>query len=223
MIVAQSGNSDHRGYVDGSKGLKSVQVRNTKGMSLVIDVIINGTPTEAVVDTAAMVSLISQSFFDTLRLEHSQTGETVILKGLSNIPIQGTFCENLNLRIGQQNVKWKVCVAPMTDNVILGIDFLKAHACLVDLGKNILGLGDQIIPAKLKVTPDDDTIKISRVHASRRSVIPPQTIGLSADNLHPIPETRVQVKVMCSNLYPNERGCCYLRFMQKVTISRSRL
>ncbi|MES9879356.1 MAG: pol polyprotein, partial [Sedimenticola sp.] len=169
--------------------IPEIHVRSTKGMTLVVDVTINGSETEAVIDTAAMVTLVSDSFFRSLACHNTLSGQTVLLKGLSDTPIHGQFFNGLNIRIGHQNYKWKVCVAPMTDNCILGIDFLKAHSCLVDLGKNLLSIGGQHIPAKLKIAPHENPIKISRVQVAHRSTIPPHTIGLVQGKIHqPTPD-----------------------------------
>ncbi|MES9881487.1 MAG: retropepsin-like aspartic protease [Sedimenticola sp.] len=169
-----------------------LDVRNTRGTSLVIDVSVNGSITEAVVDTAAMVTLVSESFFKSLSCGNSPLGETVLLQGISDHPAQGRFYEGLNIRIGNKNHKWKVCVTPMTDNLILGIDFLTEFSCIVDLGKNIMIMGGQFIPAKLKIAPDNTPIKVSRVHCTQRQTIPPQSVAFVKGKLSvPIEDTHV--------------------------------
>ncbi len=146
-------------------------------MSLVVDVTINGSATEAIVDTAAMVTLISEKYFRSLGCHNIQLGQNVLLKGLSNNPICGQFVNNVNIKLGPKIYSWNVCVAPMTDNIILGIDFLKAFSAVVDLGKNIVCLGEHIIPGKLKIPPDNDPIQILRVHVAQKATIPPHTVG----------------------------------------------
>ncbi len=181
---------DHPGPVANPGNiLPQINVRDIKGMSLVIDIVVNGHETEAVVDTAANVTLISESFFNSLPCHNTPLGKTVILRGISEHPMEGKLCDGLNIRIGHQTYQWNVCIAPISDNILLGIDFLRKHSCLVDLGKNILHIGSQHIPAKLKITPDDCPIKISRVNVTRKSVIPPQSVGfVQGKMLHPHPD-----------------------------------
>ncbi|MES9882801.1 MAG: retropepsin-like aspartic protease, partial [Sedimenticola sp.] len=170
-----------------------VVVRELKGMSLVVDIVVNGHQTEAVVDTAATITLVSDKFYSSLPQSGKSIGN-VVLKGLADVPVNGKLVPNMNIRLGYRNYKWNVCVAPMSDNVILGIDFLKAYAGLVDFGRNVVAIDGQILPAKLKVAATDDQIHISRVHICKRVVIPPETIGFvqcSVDSHPPTGDTYI--------------------------------
>ncbi len=69
-------------------------------------------------DTTAMVTLLSE------KSKHKH--EQVVLKGLAEVPVHGKIVPNMNIRLGNRNYKWNLCVAPMSDNIILGIDFLQA-------------------------------------------------------------------------------------------------
>ncbi len=155
-------------------------------MSLVVDIVVAGLQTEAVVDTAAMVTLLSETLYSKLpKSKHKH--EQVVLKGLAEVPVHGKIVPNMNIRLGNRNYKWNVCVAPMSDNIILGIDFLQAYAGLVDFGRNVVAIDGQILPAKLKVSTTDEQIHISRVHVTKKVVIPPQTVGFvqcSVDQLN---------------------------------------
>ncbi len=114
---------DHPGPVANPGNiLPQINVRDIKGMSLVIDIVVNGHETEAVVDTAANVTLISESFFNSLPCHNTPLGKTVILRGISEHPMEGKLCDGLNIRIGHQTYQWNVCIAPISDNILLGID-----------------------------------------------------------------------------------------------------
>ncbi len=186
-------NSKQSSHPDEGMAKPPVVVRELKGMSLVVDIVVNGHQTEAVVDTAATITLVSDKFYSSLPQSGKSIGN-VVLKGLADVPVNGKLVPNMNIRLGHRNYKWNVCVAPMSDNVILGIDFLKAYAGLVDFGRNVVAIDGQILPAKLKVAATDDQIHISRVHICKRVVIPPETIGFvqcSVDSHPPTCDTYI--------------------------------
>ena len=67
-----------------------------------------------------------------------------------------------------------VCVAPIKDKCLLGLDFLTATGCKLDLVKNCLKVSGERVPVKLEKSP---VLQISRVNVSKRMVIPPHTVG----------------------------------------------
>ncbi len=114
-----------------------------------------------------MVTLVSDNLFSQLPQPSHIQPDKVILKGLAEVPVQGRTVPNINIKLGHNNYKWNVCVAPMSDNVILGLDFLKAHLGLVDVGRNVVAIDGQVLPAKLKLAATYDQIEVRRVHVSK--------------------------------------------------------
>ena len=63
---------------------------------------------------------------------------------------------------------------PITDQVILGLDFLLTHSCIVDLKKNVVTIGNTVIPAVLCNNSKTEQA-VCRVEMGRRLVIPPNS------------------------------------------------
>ena len=100
------------------------------GFSLVIT--INRVKTEAVIDTAAQVTLVNERLLRKLKLPLEED-KTVILREVgedSMIPAKKA-CKVL-LKIGSREYRWDVYVAPITDKCLLRLDFFKAfHGNLI--------------------------------------------------------------------------------------------
>ena len=67
-------------------------------------------------------------------------------------------------------------VANIADEVILGLDFLKAKQGIVNLHRIELTLCNEVIPALLKRNTNGAQHQVSRVRIKKRLVLPPHTI-----------------------------------------------
>ncbi len=55
----------------------------------------------------------------------------------------------IDIRLGDKSYDWDIVIAPISDMCILGLDFLKAHKCYLDLEDNSLTVGKKVIPPTL--------------------------------------------------------------------------
>ena len=143
--------------------------------SLYIAIQINGDPVAALVDLGAQVTVLSPSF------QHSMTDppeciEDVKLRGASrDSQMTGHFTEKVKIQLGNLRFPWCVYVAPISDSVILGLDFLKAVGASIDLPSATFSIGDQVVPASYRQGQGQDSYKISRTVCVKRVTIPPQS------------------------------------------------
>lgn len=66
--------------------------------------------------------------------------------------------------------------ADIADSILLGLDFLVKHKCIVDLKDNTLQLGSCTITGMVKRTEDDNNIDIRTKFVQKRTVITPNTV-----------------------------------------------
>ena len=161
-----------------------INVRQCKGCSLVVPVKIENSSTLAVVDTAAMVTLISTAFFQSLA-HRPEVVETVSLKGLGPQPVYAQKIRDLNIQLGSRKYSTEVYVADMPDAVLLGLDFLSRHGCTVDLKENTVSIYGETLSAILKRNTSDEDIHVSRVTLPKSRTFPPNSVTLvqvSLDN-----------------------------------------
>ena len=156
--------------------VRMVTFRETVGSSLLIKCGVGGWLTNALVDTAAQVSLLSEEAADRARLNW-KTGDLVGLKGAAKQgTLQGRLVRGVSFTIGQKSYQWDVIVAPISDNVILGLDFLLFNRAVVDLDLNMLMINGQAIPSYIQMNEQGQEMQINRVFLKNKVVVPPDTM-----------------------------------------------
>ena len=114
--------------------------------SITLPIKVNGHAVHAVVDTAGQVTVISDTFFSALDAKLDRE-EPILLKGVGvDSCMRAKMVHQLSLTLGNQSFLWSCCVAPITDPMILGLDFLECHKAVIDLPARILHVGGSEIP-----------------------------------------------------------------------------
>ncbi len=78
----------------------------------------------------------------------------------------------VDIRSGDNSYDWDIVIAPISDKCILGLDFLKAHKCYLDLEENSLRVGKKVIPTTL-IRNSGNKYAVSQVIVDKRTRIPP--------------------------------------------------
>ena len=128
--------------------LREVKMRAAEpGSSLLVPLKLNGFKILAVVDSAAQVTVVSQATWKKMRRPQKAT-ETVLLQGAAqDSEMEAQVVKDVCLGIGGHDHRWTVYIAPIHDNMILGLDFLRAVGCTVDLARDSITIRDEEIPA----------------------------------------------------------------------------
>lgn len=156
---------------------------STQGLTLMIPTKVNGEETYAVVDTAAQVTIISQDFAASMAKPLRLSDNIQCKNAENNNWMEGRWAKNVRFTIGRKQYKINVVVAPITDNVILGLDFLKEHKAVVNLKDNNLILGKEVIQASLRRGPGGSVYRVSRVFLAKRIVVPPNSVKMASARL----------------------------------------
>ena len=169
--VGNDGGSSHS---VGRTTLREVSFRKDRGYSIMIPVKVNNSDNLAVVDTAAQVTVLSKDF--AVGLGISLTGaDKVLLKGAAKEgSMVASIVKGIKLAIGKSVFQWDVYVAPITDDIILGLDFLVANECVVDLKSSAVIIEGEVIPAVI-CRHGGEEFSVCRVTLSQRVVVPPQS------------------------------------------------
>ena len=151
-------------------------MRGNIGLSLIVSVGVMMTACNlvapAVVDTAAQVSVLSDTFWvrmgspkleaNTMTLRNVQKGSAMI----------GRVLKNVKLHIGKKTYEWDLIVASILEDLILGIDFLKSVDCIVDLRKNVLIIKGEVVPAYLVKDSHGKEYHVSLISSYGSNIFP---------------------------------------------------
>ena len=167
--------------VDEGRQYEIFEVSLPSSRNLTISVLagINGYETEAVIDSAAMITLIQEKYFRSIYTPN-EWGVSVRLTGIGGEHDMGKMVHNVPFTFGDQTFLHTVCVAQIKELCLLGLDFLKATGCVLDLANDILEIAGDIFPIKVAASPK---LQVSRVSVAKRTVIPPNTVGYIRGNL----------------------------------------
>ena len=116
------------------------------GMTMVVPVYIGGRKISAVVDTAAQVTLVRNDMWSSMQL-HTGKPELVQLSNAEkNSDMEGYLHVNVGFVLGGHKYFSDIVVANISDDMILGLNFLKQHKCRIDLEEDSLEMqnGDNI-------------------------------------------------------------------------------
>lgn len=106
---------------------------------------------KAVLDTAGQVTVFSEAAWGKLHRSASNPREPILLKGAAiEGKMQAQLVRGVSLDIGGFTYDWDCCVAPISDELILGLDFLQFHHALIDLPNSLLSLGDNVIAIQIE-------------------------------------------------------------------------
>ena len=100
---------------------------------------------------------------------------------VSGVPTRAGSLRKVPLTLGGRSYKWDFYVAPIEDELLLGLDFMVYHKVDPLISHNVVLIdGQHEVPAKFKRnvyqnTGECETYEISRVKVNKRVVVPPPT------------------------------------------------
>ena len=172
------GHGTHNKIPGGQPQIRQFTWGETTGMTMVVPVSFGGTKLSAVVDTAAQVSLIRQSVWEKIAIQHDVIPETVQLANAQkDSGMEGKLFSHVGFILGGRKYYIDIVVADISDPMILGLDFLKMNKCKINLEDDSLELnGTEKIFAVMKGETSDKRYHVSRVLLTKKTTIPPHSI-----------------------------------------------
>ena len=134
-----------------------------QSLSMEVPVLIGRRKVMAVVDTAAQVTVVNREL--SIELGYEAPVERVQLRNaLTDSWMDGGIVEEFGFRLGSKKSRWDVVEADIGDALIIGIDFLKHMKFKIDLGSNILELGNgDRVPMTVRRSASSEAVLVSRV------------------------------------------------------------
>ena len=156
--------------------IREINLRTDCTDSIVIPVKLRGKRAQAVVDSGAQVTIISEEFFRQFKKPFRFVKKSRLKCAGIESSMEAKLVKDVDIQIGENKYKWDVYVAPINDEFILGLDFLKEFAAIIDFETGTITLNGKLTPAILKRNKDGTSVQISRVSTERKIVLPPNTM-----------------------------------------------
>ena len=152
---------------------RSVSLSSTG--NLMVPISVNGVSVDAVIDTAAQITVLSTDFGH-VHLPSQQLSGVHDLNGIkTGAPVTATLSEELIIGISNQSFRWRALKADITDHCILGLDFIDKFQLHIKLWENTLTVGDCVIPVHLSDGHNLHAHTVNTVALSRRVKIKPHS------------------------------------------------
>ena len=147
-------------------------MRAMTGFNLEVNITVNGVATEAVLDTAAHTTIISEDFAAKLPEPLDYTQPVKLVGVSSEMIFQGQKAK-VRLKFGNTEVIREIIVAPINDPVLLGIDIMQEGNCVLDIVRNLLHIHGEILD--ITVRQGNTETQVRRVTVAHRVRIPAET------------------------------------------------
>ena len=124
----------------------------------------------AVVDTAAEVSIISDRAYDKLDPRPPKLRDVFLHAAGRGMRMKGMIVGPVALKLGDQSFSVDIYVAPIGEEMLLGLDFLRQHGVTIHIQPSHLRIGDKHIPMRYSKPPPN---RVAQVSVPKRTATPP--------------------------------------------------
>ena len=136
-------------------------------------------PIEAVVDTAAQVTVVNTNVFTNLFGKDIVPTETIRLKcARANQYLLAKLYVNIPITIGSVTILQDIFVASIADKMLMGLDFLRKHKVVTDLSECCLKVLDCLIPFVFMKNAANERYCVSKVSLNEKVHVPARTVKM---------------------------------------------
>ena len=128
----------------------------------------------AVVDSATDVTIISDRVFSQLRNPPPKLRDVKLDTAGRKMTMRGFVAGPIKLKIGETWYRGPVYVAPIEQDMLLGIDLLKQGSAVLNIGKGTLTYEGYEIT--MGMTDCEGQPMVARVTVTQRKVVPPHSV-----------------------------------------------
>ena len=128
----------------------------------------------AIIDTAAEVTIISDKIYEALDPTPPKIRDVSLNTAGRGMKVQGMRVGPVSMTLGHTKFEEVLYVAPIEDEMLLGIDFLRRYAESIQIKGAKLVVGGEDIP--IHTGGGIEPARILRVHLQQRTVLPPNKV-----------------------------------------------
>ncbi|KAH3716154.1 hypothetical protein DPMN_058873 [Dreissena polymorpha] len=150
-----------------ASGVETIAVMVVTAGSSYVNMLVGDRQVRARVDSGADISILSSAVYDQLERKPGKVREINMQLADKNSVLKGFVTQPLYVQLGKQSSREGVCVAPISDEMLLGHDLLRHFKALIDLHSDCLLINGESIP--LNTTFRDKPV-VAKVIMFKRTV-----------------------------------------------------
>ena len=161
----------------GTAHCHKLQQSNEQLLSVHIPCKIQGVQTVALLDTGAQISLMNTTLYNKLS-NKTELIDGIQIEGIvSGNRLEAKLLTDVKVLLGRKTeLIWHFYVAPIKDNVILGIDFMCHYGVTLDFQAGVMKLKQLYIDLKELVAPSGEVLTVSRVLLDQYVDVPAESV-----------------------------------------------
>ena len=148
----------------------------SNGVMFRVPVEVQGMQLQAVVDTAAQVTLVSEEFYKSLDPAPPIRKEVVMNTAGKGMQMNGYIAGPFQVVLGTHKFSVEIYVAPIEENMLLGLDFLEANGVSLHLKEKELQIAGEVIPMSLGTGSPLVNEKETGVFLVKGCKVPPNSV-----------------------------------------------
>ena len=178
MEEDENGAEDNIGDVDTDEeeeGAVTVLMLSN-GVMFKVPVEVQGMQLHAVVDTTAQVTLVSEDFYKSLDPAPPIRKEVVMNTAGKRMQMNGNIAGPFQVVLGTHQFSVEIYVAPIEEEMLLGLDFLEANGVSLHLKEKKLQITGEVIPMSLGAGSPLVNEKETGVSLVKGCKVPPNSV-----------------------------------------------
>jgi hypothetical protein len=138
---------------------------------------INGKSVAAVIDTAAQVTIILDKLYQSLSSKPTILKTVKLLTAGRDLSMNGFKVAPVSILIGSQAyTKDEIYVAPIDDDMLLGLDFLQEHKVVINMCTGNLEVGQEHIAMNTRSEKCTSESRVAQVTVLKNAKVPPCSV-----------------------------------------------
>ena len=138
---------------DTSFGTVSICEQQTLSSTLKVPVTVQGVALNAIIDTAAMVTVISDKLYKEIAVKPESLKTAILKTAGRDQKINGQVIGPVSLKLGESTYSVLVLVAPIYENMLLGLNFLMEHCLEINVTEQYLLVRQNNERIPLEISP----------------------------------------------------------------------
>ncbi|KAK6172537.1 hypothetical protein SNE40_016172 [Patella caerulea] len=129
-------------------GQKLYKIAAQPDKGILVPVTVAETGTDGVVDTGADITVFSMEYADKIALPYREHTTTTLMNAGNGKEMNGFLDVPVRMYIGEIPIDCKICVAPIREDVLIGMDVLKEHNGVILARQGDILIDGTLVPGR---------------------------------------------------------------------------